>query len=768
MKRLVFAFSLIVIGIVSIIGMNILPNEIVDNPTAEGSSGKVSFSHSEGFYSQDISVSLSIGDENSQIYYTTDGKSPITDGKLYKKPIPMSAKAIGGVETLKVSAKIGEEFTPIITKSYVLCTDFDQRFTDETLIFVLSTDPDNLYNYETGIAVKGKVYDDWLENEYKGGEIPYNAPGNYFMTGREWEREMHVEVFTQDGSRVINQLAGAKTVGGYSRAVDQKSFKLIARKSYDPENGKFKYPFFPDAKDASGMQIAEFDRIVLRNGANDREFAGVRDELSGELARQAGFPSTQNAVPAAVFLNGEYYGYSWVHENYNEDYLATQFGGEKDNYQVVQNTEEGKEGDEKAVADYAKAYALLEKDMTNDKIFEEFCELVDIDNYMMYAAIQIYIDNLDWPGNNFKAFRYYPTEGEENLTEWQDGKWRFLLFDVEFAWSLYGNTVNNRMLSNLISGRHQSGYSRYIDSLMKREDMQAKLSSLLMDLANHSFGVSNVNKVLDEKIDISDNEQMFALDKGYTSHWANRDTFADSRRQIREFASQRKNVVVKDLTRNFDLSGEFYDVNLTGANGAKAWLNTLSVLDEESVKNQYFIEHSVPVYAEVYAGYTFSHWEVNGKTITDEKLMISKNDLVNDEVNIQLFVKKSEDFSQIQISEIYTSGNADWIKLYNPNNFEITLENMYLSDNLEVINRFRIPTITIKANESLTIVCNNNKDSSSLLKIKANFSLKEGETLVLSDRNGKIIESVVIPKLDKSQSYFRKSDGSFSPKSVEG
>ena len=83
-----------------------------------------------------------------------------------------------------------------------------------------------------------------------------------------------------------------------------------------------------------------------------------------------------------------------------------------------------------------------------------------------------------------------------------------------------------------------------------------------------------------------------------------------------------------------------------------------------------------------------------------------------------------------------------------------------------IIKRFKIPTTTIKANEALTIVCKNNKDSSSLLKIQANFNLKAGETLILSDEDGKIIEKLVIPDLEKDQSYKRQSDGSFLEKEI--
>lgn len=145
--------------------------------------------------------------------------------------------------------------------SYVVGQDVAERFDGNTLVFVLSTDPYNLYDYEYGIAVPGKIYDDYVK-EHPGEEIPYNAPGNYYMSGRESERPIYVEVFESDGTKVIDQAAGVRLSGGYSRVPDQKSLRLIARKSYDPDNGKFKYAFFEGAQTADGVPVSEFDRIV--------------------------------------------------------------------------------------------------------------------------------------------------------------------------------------------------------------------------------------------------------------------------------------------------------------------------------------------------------------------------------------------------------------------------------------------------------------------------------------------------------------------------
>ena len=66
------------------------------------------------------------------------------------------------------------------------------RFEKGTYVFVLSTDSENLYDYEKGIAVAGKIRDDWMANEYDGkSEITPNDPCK-LESGRYGRRKAYV------------------------------------------------------------------------------------------------------------------------------------------------------------------------------------------------------------------------------------------------------------------------------------------------------------------------------------------------------------------------------------------------------------------------------------------------------------------------------------------------------------------------------------------------------------------------------------------------
>ena len=121
-----------------------------------------------------------------------------------------------------------------------------------------------------------------------------------------------------------------------------------------------------------------------------------------------------------------------------------------------------------------------------------------------------------------------------------------MFFDAEYAWSLYGNRPDADTLRDLLSGTHMSGESKALIALLAREDMREKFAATMSDLTANAFEKgSTILETLDELCAMSDSEQFYALDKGITSEWANRETFANSRQQIRDFADIREYVVFR-------------------------------------------------------------------------------------------------------------------------------------------------------------------------------------------------------------------------------
>lgn len=779
MKKLVILIIILLVGITASFCLvffpdlqekqaDALPNEDGETNKDDEEESKdplhLSFSHKDTFYAETIQVEIICKDSEAEIYYTLDGSTPDKTDKKYNGAITVKSGRNVNATTIKAIAIKGEDSSELHTKSYVTGKNVFDRFDDSTYVFVLSSDPYNLYDYYYGVCVEGHIRDQWLENEYKGGEIPYDAPANWSLRGRESERDMYVEVYDSKGNQLIDQAAGGRVVGGASRAVDQKSWRLIARNEYSEGNGKFKFPFFEGATDAYGQLLTRFDRITLRNNANDREFASIRDEVAMQLAKNAGFPDTQETVPAAVFLNGKYYGFSWLHEAYCNDYLESMYGGNKDNFKIVGGKETKVEGDdERSVNDYNYICELAEKGLTDDSCFDEFCSLVDIDNMILYYAIQIYINNEDWPGNNFKAWRYYPGEDEKITSSFLDGKWRFLLYDAEYGMGLYGNGYREPTLSYVVNGgRHMGGTSPLLKAVLERDDMKIKFTNTICDLMYGEFSFDNANQVINDKIKECNVECMYALDNGYTSSWANRQTFEDSRNQIRDFFKNRPKVIIKDLKKVFGFEDSMFTVSMTGGAGGDSYLNTVEIKESESESRDYYSLCPVLIKAKAYQGYKFSHWEINDARYENSEMSITSDMAVDGKVVIKAVYEKTQvNDEQVYISKLYTAGKSDSITLYNPNSSDIKLSGFYLSDKSDKLDKWEIPSVVIKAESELVIVCKNNKDESALQKLITNFNLKTGETVYLSNPDLEIISKAEVVDMEENQWLIRKPDGCY-------
>lgn len=88
------------------------------------------------------------------------------------------------------------------------------------MVFSITSDPYNLYDYEYGILVPGKLRDDFIKNN-PGKNIEPPDPANFNLRGRESEREVYLEIFEPDGTVVASQNAGIRVYGGWSKPLNE-------------------------------------------------------------------------------------------------------------------------------------------------------------------------------------------------------------------------------------------------------------------------------------------------------------------------------------------------------------------------------------------------------------------------------------------------------------------------------------------------------------------------------------------------------------------
>lgn len=479
--------------------------------------------------------------EGAKIYYTTDGSEPDESAALYEEPIRIKGDVSNFPTSMVLKAKAyyaDGSTSETATRTFFCAMDAETRY--KHVIFSISGDPDALYNKPDGI-----MYGDNVE-----------------LRGKESEREVYVEALSRDGSILFEQGAGIRIYGAASRFSAIKSFKLFARKEYDENHGQFDIDVFGTVG-ADGAVIPEYDKLVLRSYGNDFQFAFIRDELNQRLAAQAGYTDCEAVVPAVVYLNGEYYGLVYLHETYCDDLFKDKYGDGAGKFEVLEGTDTEKDVEEDdadmaAIAEeYNRQYAYFSAaDLTDDAVYAELCAFMDVENYLQNFAFNICVNNKDWPQNNFKCYRYFAAEGEEYAADGRlDGKWRYLLHDMDYSMGLYEQTETQANYNNLkhILTPGDERYSALFAGLMKREDCRTYFRSEMERLMNGVLSAENILATIDEM----SSERFFEM-RYYYEHlenlkkenddiWTWYENLAEQTNLIRRFAEKRNDYLERFL-----------------------------------------------------------------------------------------------------------------------------------------------------------------------------------------------------------------------------
>ena len=284
---------------------------------------------------------------------------------------------------------------------------------------------------------------------------------NSWGKGSAWERPVFVQYFEEDGTLCLSQDAGLRLFGGSSRGLSQRSFRLTARTTeyfntsiYDGDT-KFRYKLFEDRLKANGKKLKSYDSFVLRNGGNDSLLTPteatratfLRDGVASMICQKAA-PEIENMnyKPVIVFLNGEYYGILNMREHENDNMIRNVYDiDDKENISVISSE---LDTSRKGRYDGEWFYYVLDDGPTNElEIYENLLDdilagkytyaqaaaRIDMDNFMKFCALNLFLCNTDWPHNNIKVWRYAGTVGDGYL----DGKWRFMFKDQDLGLGRY-------------------------------------------------------------------------------------------------------------------------------------------------------------------------------------------------------------------------------------------------------------------------------------------------------------------------------------------
>lgn len=753
---------------------------------AEEGSGNAIFSvdHESGFYAEDIAV-LVVCPDRVKVYYTMDCSEPAqgkTGTLLYEEPIYLKAPEEESVQTIRMKAVYqdrdgSEAETDTRTYTYILGKNVKNRY--NTLVASITGEPEDFFGYEKGIFVEGKVRDEFLKEN--PGRTDKYADANYFMEGIEAEREANIHIFSADGELKLEQDCGIRITGGSMRGQNQKSMQLFARRAYD-KSGNFHAVLFSGAAlKEDGTILDKENRLRFRNSGNDFDRGFIRDALVQNLAAQADFEMAAEALPVAVYLNDSYYGCMWLQEPFSSGAIENRYGDFNGEFVTLELDEENlevkslsEEGQDDALYQYAKEFQQFYDDFQNlsmqdDADYKTFCDTIDIDNFMRYFAIQIYIGNVDWPWNNVKAYRFVSENGEYAQEGLLDGRYRYLLFDTDL--SLAAHFENNY---NAYGAEEDNlAYMLYRDKvpvlgeLLHRQECQDMLINDFCDLMNGVFRKENVLKEIDLLDSAREKELSYFIEHSdLTGEAVTSASVKEEIKNIKEFFRKRPKAVYQIIETDFPVCRRFL-LKLQKPENAKVSVNHIREIGED-FEGYYYAECALQLEAEVEEGYVFDHWLINGKEYDSEKLELAEQDLREllqipqdaeygeeidylEELQVELAVVEDKE-AAVCIAALCEKGSDDIICLYNPSPHKVTTAGLYLTDDAEKMKKYAVPETELEAKEILILYGRRCQYTG---EHRLSFNIKEGEALILSDADG-VIEKLTVPDMTFEDTWYVK------------
>ena len=309
---------------------------------------------------------------------------------------------------------------------------------------------------------------------------------------------------------------------------------------------------------------------------------------------------------------------------------------------------------------------------------------IDLKNYADYFIAETYYNNGDWIGewtNNIKIWR--PKE---------DGKWRYILHDLDYGFGLKGNVNMNRldMMMNPIAVCHSSDI---FNAVIKNPEFRRYFINRYADLINTIYQTSNVESVMKSFRDSMAHDMVAHFEK-----WGNDvSIWNDVIEDMMEFVEERIPIVRNQIKNQFSLNGEVTLTFNTFPSGSGRIEISTVVPSTYPWTGVYFNGNPVTITAIPNPGYTFLHWNSANIILNDTNKRTTYNFTTNDVV-VAYFTGAAA-IPKITLSEInYNSSpefmTGDWIELHNYGNFSLDISGWKISDEMDN-HKFIVPTGTV-------------------------------------------------------------------------
>lgn len=650
----------------------------------------------------------------AEVYYTLDGSMPTKESILYQDPIVFDSNKSYTCIPVRAVIYYKNEYSNIYCKTFFTESKLNMLDID---IISINIDSQELFDDTNGILV---------------GQ-------NRFSEGEEYIRPAYVEIINPEGELITKDNLGLYVKGNSSRYYEYCSLGLCADKQYGSLSNRIYYPINNDKETTELHRVTEYKKLTLHAGSQDWNALGsnIRASIATRLAAESGMKGVYDQKRAVVFLNGDFYALVTVKGDFSESFLKERFGINEASLLKYQ-------GSETHGMRALQVEQFLQREDRINSYIANIENNIDVIDYLTYYAIEIMLNNIDWPFNSTGMWKVLDSEEGNRFA---DKKIRMLLNDVDLIYAdLYQdvNYMHDNFETVLNTQKCNFGF------LLKHNRYKYQFVSILCDLMNTSFTDQNIYKVvMEENNKIQKALKFFYYEKQKTQR---QDTNA-----LLQCAMERKENVIQNVKKYLDFD-EMYTLEVSVGQGAAVRWNNMEILgtaETARYRGKYYMECPFKVTVSADPGYAVGGWLVNGETqVQGETLLLSDEYIREGQLVISPIVYPCEE--GVVINEFSASGGADWIELYNGGTREANLSGWFLSDREDNLTKYSLNGLKISPEETMLIYCKNN--SFVLSSVVCNFNISPGETIFLS-KDGNIIDKVYCPLMADTESYGRYEDG---------
>lgn len=550
----------------------------------------IRFSEEEAFQEHAFDLTLSGGWLGGPIYYTLDGSDPTAQSRVYDGPIRIEEGLPDRATVVKAAKMTNGHFKKIYTRTYFVGEGASELF--DVMVVSLSADPGVLYDEETGI----------LSNYMESGE------------NGEWDRPAYVEFYEPDGTKMFAQGTGIAVSGHGSRGYEQKSIKLLSDSVYDPEHPAFEYDLFET--DMAGARTGQsYNRLVLRNGGSDHGGTMLRWNVVSRLGKEAGIVCA-GARPGILFLNGSYYGIIQLQEKYTRYNIAHAIGAQKDDIEKYEPNEINS-------ARFGGYYGRLHLDLNDPERQQALEEAVDMTDMLKHYAVNVIMNNVDWPFHNFLSWKCAGTSS----SAYGDGRVRFFLYDLD---AVYQDTSDLEIKNTFdeLMATPQEDATDTLSLLMQSDLYRTRFVNMICDLTAAVFQEEHVLEVIQEE----DEKLARSIRLYYTGEEQLRQQAAVEEMKAAVLRSVQE--VHERLETHLGASGP-YMLKVETPDGVTVSFSQIRLEGGTDFTGTYYHNFPLTLTAEPAEGQTCQGWLVNGQEVRTRELLLDES-YGDEELRIQV------------------------------------------------------------------------------------------------------------------------------------